>query len=267
MIDPRLLEAVGGFLLPVLEGERPYLLGISGSQGSGKSTLAKQLAQTYGGVSLSLDDVYLTREERAEMARRIHPLFVTRGVPGTHDLGLLSEVLGALLSATDDSETALPSFDKLADERLPRDQWPVFRGCPRLIILEGWCLGAEPEPETRLAIPVNALEAEADPERHWRDAVNHSLASDYAALNARLDGLIYLRAPGMDTVLEWRCQQEEALMGVTKLPVGRRGALARFVAHFQRLTLWMMQGGIKPDLSFDLNPQRQVLAIAEGRTT
>ncbi len=262
MIDPRLPEAVGGFLLSKLRRDRPVLIGIAGSQGSGKSTLAAHLAKTYGGVSLSLDDVYLKREERVQMARRVHPLFHTRGVPGTHDLNLLEQVLDALEMAGEHGETALPAFDKLADERLPVSQWPVHAGRPRFIILEGWCLGALPEPPERLAFPVNNLEQEADLERHWREAVNTALSGPYRALHARLDGLVYLRAPEFETVLDWRCEQEAGLLGVSRIPVGRRAALQRFVDHFQRLTVWMMQGGINADLTVDLDRDRRVLAIA-----
>lgn len=267
MIDPRLPEAVGGFLLSRLRPDHPVIFGIAGSQGSGKSTLAAHLAKTYGGVSLSLDDAYLMREERVELARRVHPLFHTRGVPGTHDLELLGRVLDALLDASENSETPLPAFDKLADERLPIDQWPVFKGRPRFVILEGWCLGVLSEPEARLADPVNTLEAEADVLLHWREAVNQALSTAYAALHQRLEALVYLRAPDFDTVLDWRCEQEAGLLGVEYIPAGRRGALARFVAHFQRLTLWMMQGGIRADMTVDLDTRRRVVAIAMNHTT
>ena len=243
------------------------MLGVAGSQGSGKSTLAAQLAAEFGGVALSLDDVYLTRAQRLDLARRVHPLFVTRGPPCTHDLELLGQVLDSLCAAAPDTLMALPVFDKLADERVDEDRWPVFLGRPRVIILEGWCLGAQAEPDDRLATAVNTLEAEADPECYWREAVNTALKQDYARLHARLDGLVFLRAPDFDTVLDWRCQQETALLGVSQIAAGRRAALSRFVAHFQRLTLWMMQGGIKADLVIDLDRDRRVLAIAGPPTT
>lgn len=267
MIDPRLLDAIGDFLLPRLNGARPFVLGVAGSQGSGKSTLAAELARQYGGVSLSLDDVYLTRNERVAMARDIHPLFATRGAPGTHDLGLLYRVLNALETSTSGSQTALPAFDKLADERLPQDQWPVISGRPRLIVLEGSCLGALPQPPEALIEPANALEAEADGQMHWRTYVNEALAGEHVVLRRKLDALVYLRAPDINTVLDWRCQQEAELLGVSELPQVRRASLDLFVAHFERLTVSMMQGGIDADLTFDLDKDRRVLAIAARPTT
>ena len=45
---------------------------------------------------LSLDDFYLTRAQREELARTQHPLLRTRGVPGTHDVALGQRTIDAL---------------------------------------------------------------------------------------------------------------------------------------------------------------------------
>ena len=70
-------------------------LGFSGGQGSGKTTVAgiikiilKKFFNRRIHVS-SIDDFYKTLEERNKMSYRIHPLFKTRGVPGTHDINLI----------------------------------------------------------------------------------------------------------------------------------------------------------------------------------
>jgi D-glycerate 3-kinase len=70
-----------------------FVLGLCGAQGSGKSTLAAALARMLARdgtrtAILSLDDIYLTRAERLQLAREVHPLFATRGAPGTHDVAL-----------------------------------------------------------------------------------------------------------------------------------------------------------------------------------
>ena len=65
----------------------PYFVGINGCQGSGKSTLTHFIAEYLRAeyqlnvVVMSLDDFYLTREKRNELANDIHPLLATRGVP------------------------------------------------------------------------------------------------------------------------------------------------------------------------------------------
>lgn len=62
-------------------------------------------AQGLAAVALSLEDFYLTRQQRAEFARRVHPLVQTRGVPGTHDIALVLKVIEALQRS---GEVALP---------------------------------------------------------------------------------------------------------------------------------------------------------------
>ena len=103
--------------------ETPPLVGFSGCQGSGKSTLvalmAKVMREVYGvsTVVLSLDDFYLTKAARAALAESIHPLFATRGVPGTHDLALLNEAISALRQSGPGGAVHLPAFDKALDDR------------------------------------------------------------------------------------------------------------------------------------------------------
>ena len=71
------------------------IIGLSGGQGAGKSTITeilKFIIKKKYGLELcvfSIDDFYKTKTERAKMSKNIHPLFLTRGVPGTHDLNLI----------------------------------------------------------------------------------------------------------------------------------------------------------------------------------
>ena len=69
---------------------------IAGSQGAGKSTLAKLfklvLENRYKKkvMLLSIDDYYLSKNKRKKLSKKIHPLLITRGVPGTHDIRAVS---------------------------------------------------------------------------------------------------------------------------------------------------------------------------------
>ncbi|GIX30777.1 MAG: kinase [Porticoccaceae bacterium] len=222
---------------------RPLVVGIAGAPGSGKTTLAAHLARLLEerhrlpAVVLSLDDFYLPRAARRRLARRLHPLFAVRGVPGTHDLRLLGRTFAALERAQGDSCLLLPVFDKLADDRLPRRHWRLHRGRPVVILLEGWCVGVPPEPPAALARPVNALERTRDPDGCWRRAVNRALAGPYRRLFARLDCLIFLRAPAWGVVVRWRLEQERALAAARPGAKAMDAAqVAHFVAHFERLT-------------------------------
>lgn len=261
-VDPGLVEIIGRWIEQADGNAPPPILGIAGSQGSGKSTLAQVVAERYGCATLSLDDVYLTKAERRALAARVHPLFATRGPPGTHDLGSLNRVLDQLRRAGPGDATPLPRFDKLADDRAPDADWPVFAGRPAAIVLEGWCLGARPETLERLTAPINDLERMDDADGRWRRAINDGLAGPYAALTQRLDRLIFLRAPDFERVLDWRCEQEVGLLGVAKLAPERHAAIADFVRFYERLTRHMMDGGIAADFTVTLDADRHPVATA-----
>lgn len=263
MISPALLEVVCDLAAARDTSDRPPLIGISGPQGSGKTTLARAAAERLGGVAFSLDDVYLTRADRAAMARAVHPLFAVRGPPGTHDLDLADRTVAALREAGPETETPLPAFDKLADDRRPLTDWPVFRGRPRAILIEGWCLGATPQPPEALAQPVNALERENDPDAVWRRAADTALAGRYRTFFGGFDAIITLAAPSFDAVLDWRCEQEAGLLGLAPdaLPAPRRSELARFIQHFERITRHMLAGGVTADRIIRIGPTREPLTL------
>ena len=74
---------------------KTLFLGFSGGQGSGKTTITailKIILKKYFKRKIhvsSIDDFYKTLKDRNKMSTRIHPLFKTRGVPGTHDINLV----------------------------------------------------------------------------------------------------------------------------------------------------------------------------------
>jgi len=229
--------------------DMPPLVGFSGCQGSGKSTLgalmAKVMREAYGvsAVVLSLDDFYLTKAARAALAESIHPLFATRGVPGTHDLALLSDTIAALRQPGAEGAVPVPAFDKALDDRTEMVHWRQVSAPVQLIILEGWCVGLLPQSESELEVPINPMEAEKDPSLVWRTEVNRQLATEYADVFGHLDALLLLQAPSFDAVFEWRWQQEQRLSEQFQQdhpdrpdPTMSRSEVADFVLHYQRLT-------------------------------
>lgn len=216
---------------------RTPVFAISGLQGSGKSTLVAQIAERakadgLRAAVLSLDDLYLTRAERGRMAREVHPLLATRGPPSTHDLPLGCRVLDALKAGED---VALPRFDKLADDRVEDAAWTRVQGRVDLVLFEGWCVGATPEQDTELAMPINALEREEDTDGRWRHYCNDALLRAYPALWSRLDALWFLQPPGFDIVRTWRWQQEQAMVARDPARSGMdRAQLERFIQHYER---------------------------------
>lgn len=234
----------------------PPLIGVSGAQGSGKTTLVKAVAAAIGAAHLSLDDVYLTTHERQALSRRHHPLFRTRGPPGTHAIPLMNRTIDALLAAGPDARTPVPTFDKLADDRLPHDAWPVFQGRPAAILIDGWCLGATPQTPEILEVPVNDLERDEDADSIWRTAINRFLAGPYATLFSRFDSLLHLLAPDFDIVQRWRGEQQAQLLG-RAMTSAETSALHRFIQHYERLTRHMLAGGRLPGVSIQLDADRR----------
>lgn len=218
------------------------VVGLCGAQGSGKSTIAAATVRLLAARGLhaacvSLDDFYLSRDARMWLADKVHPLLRVRGPPGTHDAALACAVLDNL---TRPGPTPVPAFDKAQDERRPQGEWREVVGPLDVLILEGWCVGARPQPEARLATPINALEALGDPDGRWRRYVDRQLAGPYQSLFSRLDALVLLEAPGFEVVLAWRAEQEQKLRHRTGVGMSDE-AVAKFVQHYERLTRWILE--------------------------
>ena len=225
---------------------RPFVFGLCGAQGSGKSTLAERLVTLLRNAglnadTLSIDDLYLSHAARQRLAREVHPLLATRGVPGTHDprLGLrMIERLG------EPDPVRIPRFDKSSDDPASWDTWPIASGLD-VLVFEGWCVGAVPQDTQALQTPVNALERGEDPDGRWRRWVNERLALDYQSLFDRIDMLGLLAAPGFDVVAGWRREQEAQLAASVALAEAHKllqpADIDRFVAHYQRLTEHILQ--------------------------
>ena len=239
-------------------------LGIGGGQGAGKSTLAALLVRAgellgRRVLTLSLDDFYLARAERSRLATAVHPLFATRGPPGTHDIARLLEAVRTLKGGGT-TPVAVPRFDKGADDRA--GQTPV-QGPVDTIVVEGWCIGAPAAESEELAAPINALERDEDADGRWRSHINDALAGPYAALHQEFDELIFLAVPDLEAVRRWRTEQEQE-----RPPAQRMAAadLARFIAHYERITRRMV--GLLPDRAdvvVALNANHQVAGLRFGR--
>lgn len=264
--------------------QRPLVLGINGAQGAGKSTLFNLLEVTLSEgfglrvVGFSIDDLYKTREKRAVLAEQIHPLLLTRGVPGTHDVELGIEIIDSLLNAEHNTITSIPIFDKSIDDRCPEHTWQEWVGRADIIVIEGWCVGAIPQPDDALIEPVNELEALEDPQGTWRHYANEQLKTHYAALFSRLDVLLMLQVPSMQAVFEWRSLQEkklaervqymhDATQPSDQLRIMNEQQIVRFIQHYERLTRAMLkQMPERADLVLKLNENHKIEEIRINRT-
>lgn len=250
----------------LLNPARPLIYGISGAQGSGKSTIARASEVRFSQAGLrvavlSIDDLYFGREERRRIAARTHPLFITRGPPGTHDVRRGLSILECLLSKR---TVRLPRFSKAMDELSPMSEWTEAGGDLDLLIFEGWCIGALPENAADLQKPINVLEEYFDANGRWRQAVNTALARPYQELFALIHRLAYLRPPAFEIVKAWRWELERSI-AAERRSAEAPGLLDEdeidfFVQHYERITRRMMSDlPSRADITLQLDERRRVI--------
>ena len=223
------------------------IIGLSGGQGSGKSTITeilKFILKKRYGLALcifSIDDFYKTKTERKKMSKKIHPLFLTRGVPGTHDVKLINKTFKNLKRKVF-KPVLIPKFDKLTDDRFKKSQWTKVKKPPHVIIFEGWCVGARHQKINMLKRSLNLIEKKYDPDLKWRKKVNNHLKGHYKKLFKKIDKLVYLKAPSFNHIFQWRLLQEQKL----KLTSKNKGTMSKskireFIMFYERITKQMMK--------------------------
>jgi D-glycerate 3-kinase len=246
------------------------VVGLCGPQGSGKSTGAWVLAQLLNGrgvrtAVLSLDNLYLTRAERAALARTTHPLLMTRGPPGTHDTNLGHRLLRDLMRQ---ASTQMPSFDKASDDRAPPSQWSAVAGPAEVILFEGWCVGARPQSPDALKKPINTLEETRDADGAWRRFVNDRLAGSYQHLFRSISLQILLRPPAIEVVRKWRLEQEHklraraALQGDPPASILTDDQVGDFIQHYERISRHIdAEMPSRADIVISLDDQRRPIEV------
>jgi len=249
------LGQLKNFYLPICKkinreyakNKKTKIIGLTGGQGTGKSTISKilkiVLKEVYNleTVIFSIDDFYKTRKERKIMAKRISPLFLTRGVPGTHDAKMLFNCIKNL-KKNKFKKMMVPKFDKSKDDRSPKSKWLAVKKKPNIVVFEGWCVGVAPKKKKDLVIPVNKLEEQKDKKKIWRKTVNKELQSKYQQIFSLIDKLIFLKVPSFKYVFKWRLLQEK------KLRVNSKGhkimsneQIKNFIMYYERITKNMLK--------------------------
>ncbi len=223
------------------------IIGLSGGQGSGKSTISNILkiilkeGYNLNTVIFSIDDFYKTSKERKVMSRKTSPLFLTRGVPGTHDTALLLKSL-TILKNSKFKKILIPRFDKSIDDRVHLKKWQKVLKKPDIVIFEGWCVGVTPQKKKDLLVSINELEKEKDYNKIWRKRVNKELDGKYKKIFSLIDKIIYLKVPSFKHVYQWRLLQEKKLRVTSK---GKKtmndSQIKNFVMFYERLTKHMLK--------------------------
>ena len=212
---------------------------IAGSQGSGKSTLSLQIKKYFkkyyskNVVILSIDDFYLSTHQRKLLAKKYKTnLFETRGVPGTHNLKLLSQTIRNLKN--NKFPLFLPVFDKVSDNK-KKYQRKVNK--VDLIILEGWCVGSKPIDTNYLKKNINDLEKIEDSNLLWRTAYNKALV-EYQKVFKKFSYFIYIKIPNWKFVIDWKYKQELGLRSSNSNNHLKKN-LYRFIQFYEKISKWM----------------------------
>jgi len=271
-------KMIKSFLIPVsfwivkkANKKKPLIIGLAGGQGSGKTTISSILTlilKKYFKLNVfkvSIDDFYKTRKDRKLLSKNKHPLLMTRGVPGTHDVDLMLKFFKKVKSKNF-KNLAVPKFNKAIDDRCNKNLWYKLKFKPDVIIFEGWCVGAKAQTNKQLKKPINSLERVYDQGIKWRLHVNNQLKTKYKALFKQLDGLLYLKAKNFSLLRNWRLKQERKLWVQTKnkknLKIMSSGDVINFMQTYQRITQQMFKDAVKSSsIIMNLNNNHQIQNI------
>ena len=266
------------FLIPLcfwiskrVNKKKPLIIGLAGGQGTGKTTISSIITlilKKYFKLNvfkISIDDFYKTRKQRILLSKNKHPLLMTRGVPGTHDINIMLNFFRKI-KVKKFKSLKLPKFNKAVDERCKQNLWYKIKSKPDVVILEGWCVGAKSQNFRQLRKPINSLERIHDQTFKWRQYVNYQLETKYKKLFNQLDGLLYLRAKNFSLLRRWRLKQEKKLWLKSKnkknLKIMNKDQVKNFMDTYQRITQQMFKDMPKySSIIMNLNSSHQIKNI------
>ncbi len=270
------LGQLNNFYIPLSEiiyksyskNKKTKIIGLTGGQGSGKSTISNILkiilkeGYKLNTVTFSIDDFYKTLKDRKQMSKKVSRLFLTRGVPGTHDTNLLYNCLKKL-KKSNFKKIWIPKFDKSIDDRSPKKKWQKIIKMQDIVIFEGWCVGVGPQKKKDLTIPINKLEKERDKKKVWRQKVNQELKNDYKKIFGLIDKYIFLKVPSFKHVYKWRLLQEKKLKTTSK---GKKimddKQIKNFIMFYERITKHMLKSfEKKADAVIDIDDNHKLKKI------
>jgi D-glycerate 3-kinase len=269
---------IKSFLIPIsqwifkkVNKKKTLIIGLAGGQGSGKTTVSSILSiilKKFFKLNvfvISIDDFYKTRKGRRMLSKKKHPLLMTRGVPGTHDINLMLSFFKRIKSKKFKS-LEVPRFNKAIDDRYSKSLWYKIKTKPDVVIFEGWCVGARAQSSNQLKKPINFLEKVYDQETKWRIHVNNQLKTKYKKLFNQIDGLLYLKVKNFNLLRKWRLKQERKLWVKTKnkknLKIMSSSDIINFMQSYQRITEQMFKDALKSSsIIMNLNSNHQIEKI------
>ena len=251
-----------------IKEKKTKVIGLAGGQGTGKSTISNILKiilkELYNleTIIFSIDDFYKTLEERKKMSKKVSKLFLTRGVPGTHDINMLFRCIKNL-KIDKFKNMNIPRFDKSIDDRSKKINWLKVKKKPNIVIFEGWCVGAKAQKNKDLNLPINKLEKQRDNKKIWRKKVNSELKKSYRKIFKLIDKLIFLKVPNFKFVLKWRLLQEKKLRITSKGNKTMSDEQIRdFIMFYERITKHMLKTlPKKADVTINIDESHRLKSI------
>jgi len=248
---------IRSFLIPVCfwiakktNKKVPLIIGLAGGQGTGKTTITSIITiilKKYFKLDvfkISIDDFYKTIKQRILLSKNKHPLLMTRGVPGTHDIDIMLNFFKKI-KVKNFKILKLPKFNKGVDDRCKQNLWYKIQSKPDVVILEGWCVGARSQNSKELKKLVNSLEKIHDQNFKWRQYVNYQLKTKYKKLFNQLDYIFFLKAKNFSLLRRWRLKQEKKLWLKSKnkknLKIMNKNKVKNFMDTYQRITQQMFK--------------------------
>jgi len=239
---------INKFIIPIflhIKNSKKNKFLISGSQGIGKTTIIKIIENNFYKffgkrvLTLSLDDFYYSKNKRKSLSSSVHPLLITRGVPGTHDV---KKIISTVLKFKKKQYPIyLPVFSKLKDDILPNTR--IIKQVNDILILEGWCCGTDYINKKYLEKNINSLEKKFDKDFVWRNYYNNKLKNEYFSLFKEFEDIIYFKTPSFKNVLKWKIKQEKNLKKklYKKRVVAFKTEMKEFIKYYEKITKWMMK--------------------------
>lgn len=215
------------FLTPIVDNwefnKIPLTFGVSGPQGCGKtwlaSSLESQLSLKYPHlktITISTDDFYLKRSDQVKLNKNSdNVLLHGRGLPGTHDVHSLYNVLQRLINQ--DTNFKFPTYDKSKfggeGDRAEEIAWThIGEKAADIIIVEGWLNGFVPlNNDDEIESKIESSEYLKLYKKDDILEINH-LLDEYVKIWELFDYGIVFDVKDLKWIEQWRIEQEHALI-------------------------------------------------------
>ena len=235
------VNSIAKNIIQIKESKKKVFCLIAGSQGSGKTTLSlnikkKLQSKKFKVLVLSIDNFYSSKKIRNKLSKNISKLFITRGVPGTHNLKSLKETL-KIFRSDKKKKYKLPYFSKGHDDILHSKSINLTFPYD-IFILEGWCLGFPGSTEKKLKKPINKLEKKFDKNLKWRKYVNTMSKKYQFSIYKYSDLSVFLKIPSFKYVFYWRKKQEQQVAKKLRM---NSIELKMFISFYERITLDLLK--------------------------